>query len=347
MQASSLSYINSKLKARLSNRLKEKDLKRLLDQNTLLEALAILKNSSYKTIYDNYLQTGSLKSAEKAMNEEEFALLRTLKTSLVGTERNFIRSLLIYLEVKNLKNLLRNWFAFNILKRDVLVNEAFISTNLVHEIEFAKIYNAKSLSDIITILGNTPYGKLLDDLHTTINEQSSLYNLEIALDLFATNKIFSSYHMLSGENYFFASSVLGLFFDLENLLAYIRFNNDSVLKAELTQMPYVRSSTNMQDKFSLALLSKDKLSNFLDDYYPNLSKLFRQETKGTLLAQLEKSFHVEREIRCKNLLLKNPNSIATIMAYFFFTQNDVAKITSILEAKLYGFSKDTLEIFLC
>ena len=97
-------FINAKLRARIGKMRQDRLVENLLKAPTLVDAVALLRDSPYRRVAEVYDQTGDLQQMELVLLSTEIEMHRLVTKYLEGRRTNLVDHLLPTLEQLHLKN---------------------------------------------------------------------------------------------------------------------------------------------------------------------------------------------------------------------------------------------------
>ena len=113
MKASALSkysFINAKLRARISKILPDELLQEIAKASSLDAALTLLRKTGFAGLGKTYSETGDLKQVELDLLKKEIELYKDIREYLHSGPRELVDALLSKFEIDNLKNTIRIYF---------------------------------------------------------------------------------------------------------------------------------------------------------------------------------------------------------------------------------------------
>jgi len=322
---SKYSFINAKLRARISKILPDEQFDHLVKAPSLDAALALLRGTPFAGLEEIYSATGDLKQAELELLKNEIELYRNIKHYLHQDSARLIDALLSLFEIDNLKNAIRVYFDGKIHKRSIDRDTHYILYDrIIYEIPI----------DLI----------LIRKYSHTVESEGSLFRMEIAFDHFYYENLLSSVNKLDRKDRDIALRLTGVEIDLQNI-NWIFY--DLPLEAVLaTIVPGGLNLTrSIVDELYRAQNVASVLQGFVKSKYPGLSTLLSAQTPDStsrlLLIRRILEEIMKHEVR--RILGGYPFTIGTILAYFVLKRNELRKIRIILNAKQYGIKHERIE----
>src|SRR4030042_5065140 len=190
---SKYSFINAKLRARISKNLSDDVFDELVKAPSLEEALALLRDTPFAGLEETYSATGDLKKAELELLKSEIELYRNLRQYLHRNSMELVDALLSQFEIDNLKNAIRIYFDRKIRNRSGDTSMHYILYDRIfHDIPVDIIVNAENFDEIAGACEGTPYNQIIRKYSHTVESEGSLFRMEIAFDHFYYTKLLAS-----------------------------------------------------------------------------------------------------------------------------------------------------------
>jgi V/A-type H+/Na+-transporting ATPase subunit C len=342
-------FINAKLRARISKIITEEFVTQLVKSRSLPDCLALLKNSSFSEIETIYNQTGDLKMCELTLQRQEIDLFTEMRRYLKDEVLEFTESLILQFETANLKNATRLWFDRVIRKRPVDYAIGYILRRpILNKIDYDAVINAGTIDDIVNVLQNTPYAGIFASHKDQVMQQSSLFRLEIALDHWYYNQVFTAMKKLPDRDQAIAKRLLGVQIDLLNISWLVRFKSLYNLPADdamsLTIPFGISTDEETLSQAYKAENAADIVGGALKRKYGSVQALLSGPSadKSSKLDLLENVLDQILFYEVRHILSGYPFTIGIILAYFILKQEEIRKIMTILNAKYYNLEEERL-----
>lgn len=343
-------FINAKVRARISKLLSEDTLRQMATARSIDEALVLLRNSSFGILEEIYTKSGDLKLAELELLKSEIGVYGTITRYVRDEILDFVRSLLLRFETDNLKNALRIFFDGKIRKRHVedAVHYILYDT-IINTLNIDAIINADNLGEIARSLAATPYGALIKKHETAVEQDGSLFKLEVALDHFFYTNLVIQARGLRGTDRREALRLIGVEIDLQNINWIIRFKNFYNLPLEEVLSLIIPSGFNLDSASIKKTYSSQNVSAILNDVlkkkYPGLSTMLAAQTSDSTsrLLLIERILEQIMKHEIQRILQGYPFTIGIILCYFLLKKNEIARVKTVLNAKQYGFAEERIE----
>lgn len=339
-------FINAKIRARISKALPEELIDEMIKAKSFLETIEHLKGTPYDTIYAVYAETGDLLTAEKELLKKEIELYIELLSYVDSKTGEYIKALALRYEINNLKNCIRLFFDRFIRGRDISSQTPYlIYEKMIHPINCDRIIYASSLEELVEELLNTPYYESVKSTAHLLNETSTVFPIETALDrFFYDNVIQQIASRLSPKDKEIALQVIHLDIDLDNIGKMIRFKHFYDMDTETALrhiIPYGLIPRDI-DAFKKMYENEDIsdiLSALMAKSDRSLKSFFRTDLRdrNAKLLFIEKITEQILIYKAQQILSGPPFNIGIILAYFILKKNEMKTIMTILNAKNYNY----------
>lgn len=347
---SKYSFINAKLRARISKILPDEMFDQLAKAPSLDDALALLRETPFAGLEDIYSRTGDLKQAELELLKNEIELYRNIRQYLHHNPMEFVDALLTQFEIDNLKNAIRIFFNRTIRKRsDDISIHYILYDRIIHEMPIDIILNAENFDEIAGVCEGTPYSQIIRKYSHTVESEGSLFRMEIAFDHFYYNNLLASVDKLDKRDRTIALRLTGVEIDLQNINWIIRFKNFYDLPLGAVLAAIVPGGFNLDKSIIDELYSAQNVTSVLQGFvkskYPGLSALLSSHTSDStsrlLLIRRILEDIMKHEVR--RILAGYPFTIGIILSYFVLKRNELKKIRIILNAKQLHIQQERIE----
>lgn len=347
---SKYSFINAKLRARISKILPDEIFTQLAKAPFLDEALAILRQTPFAGLEEIYSKTGDIKQAELELLKNEIELYRNIKQYVHPNSLDIVDALLYQFEIDNLKNAIRIYFDRKIRKRSVETNIYYIIyERIIHDIPFDIIINAENFDEIAGVCEGTPYSQIIRKYSHTAETQGSLFRMEIAFDHFYYENLLRSISKLDRKDRAIALRLTGVEIDLQNINWIIRLKNFYNLPAEAVLATIVPGGFNLDKNIINELYSAQNVTSVLQQFvagkYPGLSTLISSQTPDSTsrLLLIRRILEEIMKNEVQHILSGYPFTVGIILSYFILKRTELKKIRLILNAKQYGIKQERIE----
>jgi V/A-type H+-transporting ATPase subunit C len=340
---SKYAFINAKLRGRISRILPEEMFTQLSRTSSLDAALALLRDTTYADLEGIYASTGDLKMAELELLRLEIALYVEIGRHLHKNTRPILQALLTRFEIDNLKNAIRVYFDRKVRGRSVEASVHYIlHETIVHPIPMEVVVNAQDFDEIAGVCRDTPYGAMIRKYTHTVESEGSLFRLEVALDHYYYEILLAAVDDLSPGDRRIARRLIGTEIDLQNISWIMRLKRYYDLPLENVLATLIPGGFSMRKLQVEELYRAGNVTSVLQDFvkkqYPGLSTLLGASTPdhAARLRVLQQILEEIKRQEVQRILSGYPFTIGIILAYFFLKGDELARIRTLLNAKLYG-----------
>jgi len=343
------SFINAKLRARISKILPEDTIKQMIHSHSISEAIQFLSETSYSIIESIYNKTGDLKLGELELFKQELNLFKEIEKYVQDEVLDFVTVLVDRYEIDNLKNAIRLWFDSKIRGRDIYQAMGYIYRGKIHyDFSIDKIINAGSVDEIIDELSLTPYLNIIKEYSATIEKEKTLFSIETALDHYYYKMLISKANMLKGLDRNITLRLVGVEIDLQNISLIIRFKSFYDIPPERILSLVISDGFNLDSGAILEAYSSQDITNTLRNLikksYPALFTLLQSNVSDSYsrLLLIDRILEEIMLHEVKRTLCGYPFTIGIILSYFILKRNEIKKIKTILNAKLYNLPENQI-----
>jgi V/A-type H+-transporting ATPase subunit C len=347
---SKYSFLNAKLRARISKILSDRLFKQLAGAPSLEAALALLRETPFARLEEIYSATGDIRQAELELLKEEIELYRNIKQYLHGDSFALVDALLCQFEIGNLKNAIRIYFDRRVRRRPADASAHYILYDrIIHDLPIDIIVNAENFDEIAGVCEGTPYSQIIRKYSHTVESEGSLFRMEIALDHFYYSNLLSALEKLDRRDRAIARRLAGVEIDLQNIDWIIRFKKFYDLPLDAIMAVIVPGGFNLSGAVISELYGAQNITSTLQGFvkarYPGLSALLSSQvsdsTSRFLLIRRILEEIMRQEVR--RILTGYPFTIGIILAYFMLKKDELGKMRIILNAKQYGLQSERIE----
>lgn len=340
---SKYSFINAKLRARISNILPDEKFNQLEQAQSLDEALALLRETAFAGLEEVYSATGDLKRAELELLRNEIELYKDIRQYLHENSLELVDALLSRFEIDNLKNAIRIYFDRKIRKRSVEPGAHYILYDrIIHDIPIDIVLNADSFDEIAGVCTGTPYSAIIKKYRHTVESEESLFRMETAFDHLYYANLLAAVDKLDRRDRAIAMRLIGVEIDLQNINWIIRLKNFYDLPIEAVMATIVPGGFNLDksviDELYRAENVTSAIGGFVKSKYPGLTAMLASQTPDST-ARLTLIRRILEEImkqEVQRILVGYPFTIGIVLAYFILKRNELERIRTTLNAKQYA-----------
>jgi len=347
---SKYSFINAKLRARISKIVPDRVFKQLARAPSLEAALSLLRETPFARLEEVYSATGDLRQAELELLKDEIDLYKNLKPHVHPSSVELVDALLCQFEIDNLKNAIRVYFDRAIRHRPAEAGAHYILYDrILHDIPFDIVVNAQSFDEIAGVCEGTPYALVVRKYSHTVESDGSLFRMEIAFDHFYYANLLSAIEKLDRSDRAIALRLAGVRIDLQNIDWIIRLRSFYDLPQETVMAAIVPGGFNLGRARISELYSAQNVTSVLQGFvkarYPGLSALLSSQVSDSasrlLLIRRIMEEIMKQEVR--RILTGYPFTVGIILAYFVLKKNELDSLRIILNAQQQGMQPERIE----
>lgn len=332
------SALVTKIRAMQSRLLKEEDYQRLAAMENLSEAVSYLRQiPSYQTAMKN------LDESQMRWEDVERLMVGTLYYDFSkiyrfcsDRQRQVLKLYFAKFEIVVLKRALRR--IFNHGDRTGEVRALRETLQIYTRIHLAELAQSEKLSEFLEALRDTEYQAVL--MHLERAEQATLFDYEMTLDLFYFSKMWKEKDkFLHGKELDMITKTFGSRIDLLNMTWIYRAKKYYQLPVGSMYTLVIPINYRLKDEEIRAMVmaeSMGKLKELLEQtWYGKHALDFEWDDLENLYRQfLRRLYWEERR--------KNPYSMAAVTAYLYDKEQEIDKLTSVLEGVRYGLSSQEI-----
>ena len=349
-ELSKYSFINAKLRGRISKILPDELFYELAKSSGLEETLAALRDTSFANLEEVYSSTGDIKQAELELLKDEIEVYKNIRKYLQGSSAELIDALLYQFEVDNLKNAIRLYFDRKIRNRSIEASVHYIlHETIIHNIPIDIIINANSFEEIAGVCEGTPYSQIIKKYYHTVETSGSLYRMEIAFDHFYYNNLIECIKKLDKKDHDIAMRLIGTEIDLQNIKWVIRLKSFHNLGLDEVMAAIVPGGfsvgKNMIEHLYTEYNVEYVLQELIKNKYPGLSALLSSPSSdnASRLLLIRQILHEIIKHEVQKILSGYPFTIGIVLAYFILKQEELRRVRMVLNAKQYGIDQERIE----
>jgi len=350
---STYGFVSAKLKARLSRILPPEALDRMVRARSLPEAILLLKGTAYEAIEEAYSQTGDLRSGEALINERELNLYTGLFRYLEDPVLGFVRALSLRFDVEKVKNSLRLWFDNHVRGRSVDGRSGYVYRKvIVHHFDVDRVVRAPDVDALVEAFEGTPYAAIARAQMPRVVSGRSVFPLEMALDRFYFESVFTAAAGLSRKDRVVAERILGVDVDMQNVSWLVRFTGFYGMSADaavgyLIPRGHAIGSAAVSEAFSAEKGNPGSAGalglELLRKTYGQFGVLLGGSGDATArLSLMEGALRQIAISEAGRSLSGYPFSIGVVLAYFTRQREELRSIMTILNAKEYDLPEERI-----
>lgn len=335
--------LNTKIKVLKRSFLKDQDYIRMMDANTVDEAIAYIQSH---TAYGNAVSEQgedrvSIRQLEEILRVETFKKYEKLVHYLTDKYRDFFRVVFMRFEVENLKLIFR---ALNRKEPVEPLIAGFYRSDVFPQLDYGKFTQVRTVEDAVKQLLGTPYYRVLIP-YVTERPERILFYLEMNLDRTYFNKMAQAINDLPKGERRLVSELLGKNADILNIQwiyrgrKYYGISSEELFNYCLASGHYLNLSGLKQLCYALdaddlvARLRKSSYA-FLFSEAQNIDRFMELGMERYLFSTLTA------------LGKKGRMTILPAVIYIHRVEYEMRDIFSLLEAKKFGMGADETKQFL-
>jgi len=348
---SKYSFINAKLRARISKILPDDLLQQIAKTSSLDEAFVLLRETNFADLEKTYSGTGDLKQVELELLKKQIELYRDVRQYLEPSAGQLVDSLLIKFEIDNIKNAIRVYFNRKIHKStDKTIVHYLLYETIIYKIPVDLIINAESFDEIAGLCGGTPYGSIINQYSQAVQTSGSLFRMEIAFDHFYYQNLISSINKLDPKDRNITLRLISVEIDLQNISWVIRLKDFYGLTLKEVLAAIIPGGLNLNKAAVEELYNAENfpvaLQTSIKYQYPTLSSLMSSQISGStsLLLLIHQILEEIRKEEVQKILAGYPFNIGIVLVYFILKDEEFRKIRKVLNAKHYGRTVERLKV---
>ncbi len=347
------SFINAKLRARISKILPDEVFRQLAQAGSVDAALALLRETPFAHLEGVYSTSGDLRLAELELLKSEIDLYRSIRRYLHESSIRLVDVLLSQYEIDNVKNAIRIHFDRQVRGRtDESAAHYILYEPIVHAIPMDLIVNAQRFEEIAGVCRGTPYRAIVEKYGPIVEAEGSLFRMEVAFDHHYYGQLRAAIEELNREDREIAIRLIGVEIDLQNISWIIRFQRFYDLPLEAVLAALIPGGFHLKrgtiEELYQAQNVTSVLQNFVVGTYPGLSALLASQASDSTsrLILIRRILEEIRRQEVQRILAGYPFTVGIILAYFLLKSDELKKVRTILNAKHLGRSLEGIESML-
>ncbi|WP_027108564.1 V-type ATPase subunit [Lacticigenium naphthae] len=309
--------------------------------NSSIEVVSFLKKQpEYRHLFEDIPKTKMYRShLEALLNASIYESMNKLYHFANFKQREFLKIYGITYEVSVLKKFLRKAFDIDEIYEEI--SDEYLGHLKKHSnLDFEALRAASSLNEYREVLKGSRYYKAIESLESL--QSPRLFDYETALDTFAFQQIWKSKNqLLNKKEQKIFEKLYGTKFDLLNIMFIYRYKKFYNLPPE----QIITLIIPIQHKLRENELTKLIHAKDLDEFW----KIVNDTKYSKYMENIENG--VELEILSDNLLKqiieqqrkKDPYSVISLYSYLTKKEEEVDKLTTVIEAIHYDRRPDEIQ----
>ncbi len=336
---------HARVRAMISELLTSEQKRALITSPSLEDAIRQLDSSVYAAELSSLSKNGlSLLPVEKALERNLVNAFERVIRSLSGSPRDLVEGMLRRFEVDNLKAILRGVVTGVPLEE---VRISLLPLGYYSRLPLDDLLAARTVADVIDVLGNLHYAKVLRDALDRYAREQSLFPLEVALDLDYYRHLWSRVKALPSSDRTIAMRMIGTLYDIVNADWMLRYKAIYHLSSEEIFNYTLSNGYRINDQVIRRAADASDLPSLIEELPDPYRQLLAPVAKGVPhIWQIEVVLNRYLWREAKAALSGYPFQIGVILAYLFLKEAEIHDLKAILEGKRYGRSADEIEAFL-
>lgn len=333
-------FINAKVRAMRSFLLTESLYRSMVASRDIKEIFSLLSQTRFRRAVER-LESPNAIAMERELFLEEIYQLRAIEKFCSGDVHKFFLLLLERYDGEKLKILLRMWH------RKCEEDQMVIREKIVYDIPVDAIISSENLSEIVELLTDTPFRRVLDTTSELYRERKTLFPLELAIDRDIFRRLWESIESLNRRDRQIVRRFVGIEIDLKNLDWISRYREYYKLSpSEITEL-LLPHGYRLDSKEIRDVVAGRSVVEALKDVGKGMQVPFSEDREGVLvLDALERFIYQVLLSEAKRAFGEFPFSIGAILGYFYLMRIETKNILSLLQAKEYQLSPQQTEAFL-
>lgn len=332
--------VNAKIKSMYSGALKHNDYEAIVSRNSVADICGYLKNdTSYADVLSDMsadkMHRGDI---EQLLNHKMFMQYIRLYNFMNKAQRDVLRFWFMRLEIEFLKHRLR--YIFNNESGGYQgsgdENSPFFTEHTKIDCDLVK--RADTLADFVEACRNTPY---YDVLKTAESIKSDYFSIVMMFDRTYYTMLWKEKEALPKAEAKSFADFVGPTVDMLNIMwiyrgkKYFRFDKEIIY----TYLIPVRYRLSEEDiRMMVSGTDESSVLNLING--SRYSNLFNGVGEGSFT---EENYH-ELDIKfSKRTFVTQPMSMAAVFAYLRLKQEEIYKITTIIEGVRYGLTPEIIK----
>ena len=347
-------FINAKLRARIGKMRQDRLVENLLKAPTLVDAVALLRDSPYRQVAEVYDRTGDLQQMELVLLHTEIEMHRLVTKYLEGRPATLVDHLLAKIELDNLKNTIRLWYSSIVRRRPIRFRSEYLfKERILGPINWVGLINATGWEEVQHLLEGTDYQAVIDSFTMQVIEDEGLFVVESALDRAWYVRLMEILNTLSPRDGEVARSIFLVEIDLRNLTTLLRYGRYYQMDGPSVSallLPWGRVATSKESTHYLAQPPAERDALLLiNRFYSGLDEVAVTQKRGSVHSdepgvlenlKIEEYLAQRRAELYQKILGGDPFTIGLVLAYFFLFKEETATIKATINGKYYGYSEE-------
>lgn len=330
------SAVATKIRAMESRLLKEEDFERLAEMENIPQAVEYLSAiPAYKAVLAgrefSSVHRGDMERLMLGTLYYDFSKLYRFGN---GTQKEILKLYLRKYEIAAVKQAVRRIFHQGEIAAETAALQDFLQKYTKLDLE--KLAEAETIPDLLPALRDTDFQKALHSISTS--KQATLFDCEMVLDLYYFTEVWKLKNkLLKGKELKFLTESFGTRIDLLNMTWIYRAKkyyklSDATIYGLLIPIKY-----KLKDKDIRQMVTAEDISR-LDEAVS--ATCYGRRFENLKAEELELFYHTFLQKIYADEKRKYPYSMAVVTGYLYEKEEEIRKLTTVLEGVRYGLPKE-------
>ncbi|MAG18399.1 MAG: hypothetical protein CL944_02915 [Candidatus Diapherotrites archaeon] len=341
LRALEFGYVNARVKAMKQGLLGEKEVNSMIESNSVNEIYAILEKSQYREdLVASALEDRTIADQIEFATTKNFS--RTLQKIIKFVPKNFEHELIELFEKYEVNNMKTILISKHLGEDKEKIEPLIMDSTIISKGRMNKILEAKTVKEVVGLLGEIVYGKVLEKPLKVYEKDNEISSLLFTLDEYYYSKLPAMAENKSGDERIILK-MLKSQADVKNISNICRGKKDDLPVEKLHKM-LIESGNLSKEVLKKACAAKnveDAAKVFEKNYA--LSKPIEEYKKTDSLIPIE--LELERNIAKKGLkVLRNSVlSIGTVAGFLLLKEEEISNIRKIVRSKEFNVPNEQIK----
>lgn len=339
--------VNARVRGGVANLLPSTVWAELLGATDLSDLVQWLAGTAYRDVLARYTEAPlEPRRVERALWQYLVQVYRAPLPFLRGGSASFVDWLWRRFEIDNLKTVLRT------VEQNVSperIRASLIPLAPASELAWNSLADARSISAVVDRLGDSWYGRVLDDALERYRREGLLFVLDVALDLAYYRRLLRLLDGLSGRDRREAERFVGTMVDSQNLLwayryrIYFDLSPEEILNYTLHRK--LRVDASVVRRIATGAPLPGIVTEVFGRYLPGMDRLNGMSDAEALPA-LEISFRRYLYQQAREVLRGYSLHLGIVLAYLVLLESEVRDLIALIEGKQAGWPAERIRPYL-
>lgn len=301
-----------------------------------------------QTVYGEHLRDAAeLPRVEHGLKQDLAVSYIKILVFLRGRSGRFMEALLGKFELLNMKSIIRS-FTHPYATEDLI--EPFIfPLGKYHSIPIQDALAAESLEDCIDLMGGTVFARPLEIGYQQYKSEGRLFPLELALDLDYYDRLWEALDALGPMDKYNAGRLIGIQYDITNLLWIFRFKEYYNLSPEQIVQYVIPHGWKIYGDIFKEITASDNVAEAVktlqvSPYDSILRSVEPIDGSFIMGVELQLLRYLYRESR--DIFMKFPLQAAQLVAFFICKEMEIKDVITILGGKHRGLPQERIRTYM-